>query len=279
MTDSNSQLGESGTTPPLSFYIPGIGDTKATVGSDICTPWHHINRARGYPDMFDSPDTGKYKAGRIAICAGGPSLADNFDAVKAHDVVVACGTAHQFFIDRDYAPNFATSCDGHESAKKYYDKTFPQTTYLLATNCEPELFDRLEGNKIVTWNNLGAVEPVECEQHWISGGATITSRTINIFICMGWLEFDIYGFDLSYRGDQQHAYATPGDEENSPVVANVEGSDKLFKTSFSFYREMQIVRLIHDHFWHAFDIKFHGDGMLPEWYKIMKLRGAANVIR
>ncbi len=265
-----TKIGEGGDKPPLSFNLPEIGDTQATVGQDVCTANHKINRARGYPDLFDDPETGKYKAARVAICGGGPSVADHVDEIMSHDVIVACGTAHQFFIDRGIVPTYATSCDGHESAKKYYGTTFPETTYLLATNCEPVLFDMLEGRKIVTWHCLGAVEPVECERHWISGGSTITSRTINMFMVMGFLGLDVYGYDLSFRGDKQHAYETPEDECTRFLTAKVDGSDRLFQTSIQFYREMQFVRMMYEAFWHAFDIRIHGDGMLPEWMKMMK---------
>lgn len=250
----------------LSFYIPEKRATKSTVAVELCNEYHRINTQRGFPDLFTLPGMGKYKGHRAAVCGGGPSIADYADEVFAHETIIACGSAHQFFIDQDRAPTFATSCDGHPSAKKYIQTTFPETTYLMATNCEPELFDMLRERDVMTWLNQCAVEPAPAGIA-ISGGSTITSRSINIAIAMGFVGIDVYGFDLSYRSDRQHAYETPGDEDLKPVVATVDGCDRFFSTSVQFYLESQFVRDMWTNFWHAFDIQFHGDGMIPTWFK------------
>lgn len=258
--------------PVPSFYVPELRDTKATVAPELCAQYHEINTKRGLPDLFTLPGIGKAKHHRVAVVGGGPSASEHADDIFAHETIIACGSAHQFFVDhvchkkQGRAPDFATSCDGHPSAKKYVQYQFPHTTYLLATNCEPALFDLLRCRNVMTWLNHAAVFP-EPEGKCISGGSTITSRSINMAIAMGFYGIDVYGFDLSYRGDVQHAYDTPGDEDTNPTVAMVDGCDRFFYTSHQFFKESQYVREMWINFWHAFDIKIHGDGMLPELFR------------
>jgi hypothetical protein len=162
--------------------------------------------------------------GHVAIIGGGPSVLDMIDEVKwrqsqgqkiwfLNNAARVLGSVHadaQVILDaRPENQEFITSAD----------------EYLIASQCDPGIFDILEGANVTLWhvNTPGMTELLKDEKdryaYLIGGGTTVGMNAIALAYCRGYRKIHLYGFDSSYRGCQHHAYAQPlNDNERTTTV-------------------------------------------------------------
>ncbi len=155
----------------------------------------------------------------LAIAAGGPSLADTYTLLKEQGHIAAVNGSLKFLLDKGIVPEF---CGVLDSSPHMADVVVadPRVRYLIASNCDPSLFDKLlrAGCKVWLWHptpgSIGSDEGWKLlkEQQpttWnmIAGGCTIGLRWVNIGYFLGYRSFHLHGLDSSFRDDQTHAYA------------------------------------------------------------------------
>ena len=93
----------------------------------------------------------------LAIVGGGPSMKDQLDKIREFKQVMVCGSAHDHLIDAGIIPSFAIAVDANLDAVDYFCKPQEKTSYLLASQCNPNMFDHLEGHKVAMWHFKGQV--------------------------------------------------------------------------------------------------------------------------
>jgi len=145
---------------------------------------------------------------KIAICGGGPSLDDHVDDLKTFDQVMTCGSAHDHVVSLGVTPTFACAVDAMPDAKDYFKNPQEKTTYLLASQCDPSLFDQLEGQKMAMWHFRGQIDKQEVfnGESQIGWGCMIGVIAIQLALSLGFQELHFFGFDGNHRGDKHHAY-------------------------------------------------------------------------
>lgn len=161
--------------------------------------------SQGYPSI----SLGRIQDGSIDIVGYGPSLEDTWEQIESPCMTVS--GAHDYLCERGVIPDFHAECDGREHKTKHLEKPNTRTTYLIATICNPRVWELLDGLKVVTWHNANGKHIVE----WIgkndpgtimvAGGSVVGLSAIHLAGLMGYRRFRLFGFDGNFRGEARHA--------------------------------------------------------------------------
>ena len=212
----------------------------------------------------------------IAIVAGGPSLRDTRDELKAqYDAgvkLVAVNGTHDWLIANDMLPSVMVMVDGRESNHRFVQHPVETCKYLIASQCAPEVFDALDGQDVYIWhaaNDMG--ENAVLNDYYLGnyplvvGGSTVTLRAIWLMRMLGFRRMDVYGFDSCYVGDAHHAYPQP--ENDGSEVRKVWCAGKEFQCAAWQVSQaedfMQFAGKLGDHF----ELNVHGDGLIAHIIK------------
>lgn len=166
------------------------------------------NCRRGLMNIHDLPEWRECMP--LALAGGGPSLAEHIDELKRYNLVMACGSAHDYVVSQGVEPKWAVCCDPDPAAAAYYKNPLKSCTYLIASSCDQAVFDALEGHRIVLWHSGGSnLSPEvwgEDRKLIIGGGCTVGTRAFMIGICFGFSTIHFFGFDGCVRDERHHAY-------------------------------------------------------------------------
>lgn len=224
--------------------------------------------------------------GRTAIiAAGGPSLPrwlGQLQLARAEGMyhgdgcgLFALNGVHDFLIDRGIIPDFMVMLDSRKACPEtFLSRPHPDVHYLIATQCDPGAFDRLEGHKVTRWTGwTWGVE--EYDTKWIGGGATVGLKTIALAYVLGYRKFKLFGYDASYEGDADHAYPQPLNANDLRVDVVLRGR----KFTAARWMAKQVVEFLGMANTLTADpnvsIDIYGDGLLPYAAQIAAERKAA----
>lgn len=226
--------------------------------------------ARRYPLLHQIPDYGKWKGKPIALAAGGPSLNSTLAELREFEIVMACGSAHDHLVESGIKLTYAANCDPDRLATKFFSSPQNGCHYLIASMCDPAVFDALEGHEITSWHSRGGVpDEFYAPDPIVQGGCTITLRALNIAIMLGFHDIHFFGFDSSYE-DHHHAYEYTIDGvdiENSPrILAQVNGG-KVFQTTYGFLAQATHFQECVKNYGFMFNPTVHGNGLIAEMMK------------
>lgn len=142
---------------------------------------------------------------RMAIAAGGPSLADTYQQLDG--VICAVNGSLGFLLDRGVTP---WACGVFDPRPHMADivEARPDVFYFIGSTCHPKLFDKLQGCNVGIWHPSGmpGMNEIEGIDNLIGGGTTMGLRWLTIGYFMGFRDFHAHGLDSSFRGEQTHAY-------------------------------------------------------------------------
>lgn len=147
--------------------------------------------------------------GSFVIAASGTSLPNYVDEIREEQnrgrPICAVNGAHDFLVDNGITPNLFISVDPRNTVVPNVSKKQQDCIYLLASRCNPELFDHLEDSKVMLWH-AWSDEP-ECniwkgKKFGIAGGTTSGLRAINVGYILGFRKFVLYGMDSCLAKDK-----------------------------------------------------------------------------
>ena len=219
---------------------------------------------------------------QVAICAGGPSLIDHLEDIKELQFnggkVVALANVAHILLKHGIRPNAHVLLDAKPRNAEFI--TGCETTFFIASQCDPEVFDRAEktGNPIYMYhavNNDDEFQMIhEAEDRWvpIQGGSTITMRTIRLFNILGYHKFHMFGWDSCYKGGSHHAYEQPDADKHKKFKFEFE--DRLFTVSpWMLSQALESVNFFKS-FCMNIDICVHGNGLIAH---IIKKSGQSTI--
>ena len=195
----------------------------------------------------------------IALIGGGASLNSQVDRINGFDHVMTCGSAHDHLIEMGIIPNFALAVDAKVDAVDYFRKPQDITSYLLASQCHPNLYERLAGRKIAMWHFLGQCDDPsvfrgEAQINW---GCMVGVLAVQMALYLGFQELHFFGFDCSYVADEHHAY------DVGHYHHQVEEKKSVFSTNGKdFHSTMALVSQIE----HLYDVFASTDGSYIKGY-------------
>jgi hypothetical protein len=256
----------------VTFQVIGAIDTKMDPRHtpELIETNVRSSMARGLPMLHDLSGYGKWKGRPIALAAGGPSLNRTLDDLRAFDVVMACGSAHDHLVKSGVRLAYAVHCDPDPVGVEFFKSPQSGCRYLVASMCDPALFDRLQGFDVTVWHNRGGVPDQFYHPHpIIEGGCSVTLRALNIAIMLGYHDIHFFGFDSSFD-DDHHAYdftVDGADLETSDVTLVKVNNNRVFKTNLGLLAQATHFQECAKNYGHLFNPTVHGDGLIAEMMK------------
>ena len=195
----------------------------------------------------------------LAICGGGPSLNEHAEKIKCFKHVMTCGSAHDHVVSLGITPTFAIAVDAKEDAVEYFTNPQPVTSYLLASQCHPNMYERLKDHKIAMWHFRGQSDDdtIFNGEPQISWGCMVGVISIQLSLFLGFQELHFFGFDCSYVEDRHHSYDVGhyhAQVENGKQVFDVNG--RPFVSTMALVSQME----------HLFDVFKSDDGRYLKGY-------------
>ena len=155
--------------------------------------------ARGLPEISDKAPA---HDGVIAICGSGPSIAGQLDIIrkmqKAGTPLVAVKDCHDWLLENGVVPDYAFAIDPQVHRWNCFKRKNHTTQYMIASQCNPSMFEHLEGYKVTIWHPYITKGQTHPKNKMVIGGATTSGlRAIALFYVMGWRHFALFGLDSS----------------------------------------------------------------------------------
>lgn len=207
----------------------------------------------------------------IAIVAGGPSLNHTYKDVSKFKIIMSCGSAHDHILSLGIKPTYHIDCDPAKAHVQNLKRDNPDCTYLIASRCNRNLFDRLKNKKMRLWHmwesDLG--RPAYKGEPAFICGATVVLAAIPVALALGFKNFHFFGFDSSFEDDKHH-HAYPQDEFATMMTARV-GDPKTgrdFRTTATWIGQAQQFEEMRNNWGHLFNVNVYGDSMIAEMHKL-----------
>jgi hypothetical protein len=141
--------------------------------------------------------------------------------------------------------------------------------YLVASQCAPELFDRLGCRNITLWhvNMPGMADLLKDEKarvtYLIGGGTTVGMNALALAVSRGYRQIHLYGFDSSYRDGEHHAY--PQALNDKDIRSDVLYGDKGYVCApWMVGQAQEFMELAPAYEADGVTITVHGTGLLPD---------------
>ena len=199
---------------------------------------------------------------RLSIVCFGPTLKETWREIK-HPALTVSG-AHDFLIERGFVPDWHMDCDPRPHKLRFTERPHPEVTYLMASCCDPKVWEQLKGHKVFIWHMHNGPETVQWLARWdpwsiaVGGGSTAGLRALQIGGFLGFEKFDIYGMDGNFVNGEfraGHSEAPPQNVEKMKVgEREFETTDLMINAATEFLHTLEIYPNL--------DIKLHGDGMV-----------------
>lgn len=196
--------------------IDGITVTMATPYEKVVA---NIRMAESRPllQIHELPD---WREGvPVALVGGGPSLRATLPVLRRYQYIMACGSAHDYLVAQGVVPRWCVVCDPDPVMANYLRLAHADTTYLVASQCDPVVFEELVDRRVALWNCGGSAS--DNLSLWgnqktvvISGGCTVLTRSIFMAVNFGFRDIHLFGCDTCVSGDQHHAYPFSTDKES-----------------------------------------------------------------
>lgn len=217
--------------------------------------------------------------GEVILLAGGPSLADHEDEIRAMHrrangtPIVTVNGAYNWAIERGFAPGLQVIVDAREFNRRFVEPVLPACRFAVSSQCDPDLVASLPRDQVLLWHGAGDLvhgwlrEFDEArnqarEYFPVPGGSTVTLRALPLLGMLGFRRIHVYGFDSCLRGAAHHAYAQP--ENDGVGVMQIEVGGRAFHCHGWMVKQAQEFQLVVQHVLApaGVELAVHGDGLI-----------------
>jgi hypothetical protein len=224
----------------------------------------------------------------ICVCASGPSLADHLGDVRARKnagwSVASMNGSHNFLIENGIVPDYMFMVDARPVNLPFLRLANDHTTYVIASQCRPEIFEALQGRKVVIWQMFHTVEALRLIQDClgkrnhhttkIPGSLNVGQSCLNAILQLGYRRWHLFGYDGSMKGTAKHAFPQPQNEDEPvtellfPLGANAEIIDGVTKNYFVTPTMAHAADFFSDHVDNfrrlGIEMEIIGEGLIPD---------------
>lgn len=175
----------------------------------------------------------------ICIVGGAPSLDDSFPQLKARHQngarVWSMNGTYDWLVERGIAPNGHVMLDARPENVRFVQHPRKETQYYIASQCDPCVFDALEGHRVdlVHVNTEGVYEYLESEKarpvHLLGGFTTAGMLALVLAKLKGYRHIYLFGMDSSYAEDKHHAYKQESNDGENVITATIH--EKKYKAA------------------------------------------------
>jgi hypothetical protein len=223
---------------------------------------------RGLPEVVSLPVNKK----QMVIVGGGPSLKFQLTQIRHRKAkraeIWATNGTHDYLISKGIVPDYLAICDAQSKTSCFVQKPNKNVTYFIASQCDPSVFDSLDGQNVYIWHChdselQGTIESNSRSREtlMIQGGSTISLRLMCLGAALGYRSIHHYGLDSSYE-DSHHAY--PQKLNDGEEVLEVEFEGKKFRCSAwmleqaeDYQKQLEALELA------GVRVFSHGTGLIP----------------
>lgn len=249
-----------------AFVPVGVLETTCNKPAHVVRANVATNMQRDVLRLHKMPSYGKFKGRPLAIVAGGPSLNLTLDELRAFECVMVCGSAHDALMRHGFVPDYAALCDADPIELDFLQLADHRTVYLVASMCDPSVFDHLDGHRTLMWHAFQGDAKMFGDElpHAIQGGSTVTLRAISLAIMMGFSDLHFFGLDSSFE-DREYAYE--GNPESTEPIIEAKVGNRIFKTTPGWLAQATHFREMAINMAHFFKPTVHGDGLIAAMLK------------
>ena len=225
-----------------------------------------------FPNRFKPIE--ELKTDPIAIVCFGNSLNQTWEKIKDFKYIMTCSGSHKFLRERGFTPAWHVEVDPRKHKIELIgDDISPETEFLMASCCHPEVFAHLEKHnaKITLWHTYSGEDTktlplVYPRNEWVStGGANVGLRSFVLARMLGFTDLHIFGMDGNFPmdGKLKHAAYHPNIAK-SHIIAEFEGKEYATTVAFldcarSTFHEIEMLPDV--------NITFYGDGLIQDMAK------------
>ena len=263
----------------LDLITPDRGTIPLKVECQAIIPSEHlakniaVNLERDVPRFVVNSGRTILKNEPLAVVSSGHSLNDQFDELGKFKNILTCGSAHDHVVRHGIIPNYAIVSDAGKEDKGNLSLRNHETLYILASQCDPGLYEHLKDYRVEMWHYKGQAYPsLEEEAEALNGepsiawGSTITMNSFHLAFLLGFQHLHFFGFDNCYSeyGVDQHACKISGgiSYDKQPIYAGKE--KRFFISNLALAAQCeQFFKLVEA--WHQWiHVTLHGDGLAAE---------------
>lgn len=224
---------------------------------------------RGYTSINDL----LYKhTGKVCVVGAGPSIEETYKDLAGD--VFAINSAIGYLISKNIIPKWAMIWDASPLCKDFA-MPHPEVTYLVASRCHPDVFERLKDCKVIVWHAAGDHDIVNImnkpeviakqkeSEPLVNGGSAGVTRGIFVANALGYNDIHIFGADSSYQEDKTHINGSLVPEKDM-IVSIGSNPPTWFRTTPEWVAQVEEYRgifLMMTH--HNIKLEVHGTGLLP----------------
>ncbi len=178
----------------------------------------------------------------VAIVGSGPSVRGQIETIRQvrqdGAPIVAVRDAHDWLIGEGIVPDFAITVDPLPESWHCFEKKNPLVHYLIASQCDPAVFDHLADMRVTIWHpymKRGQTEPPN--KMLIGGGGTSGLRALSLMYVMGFRNFALFGMDSCLDGTTLRVNGT-GPKPQDPIIdVQLEPGGEIFKCNLSMAQQ------------------------------------------
>lgn len=172
------------------------------------------------------------------LACGGPSLKTHLKTIRRlynkGAKLITVNNTHDFMIGEGFSPFAHVMIDSRPWNARFVQNPTSTCRYMIASQCDPAVFDALEGYSLGIFHALcDSGEQEVLDEYYgkdrymtVGGGTTVGCRAIVLLTMVGINKFHIFGMDCCYFGNRHHSYAQV---ENDDASALFRIADKYFR--------------------------------------------------
>lgn len=231
--------------------------------------------ARGLRHCGQAPK----RTGRLAIVGSAPSVLEYIDELRSWSGEIwAVNGAYRFLLSKGIVAHAFVGLDPVPGLREYVQTRDDRTTFLMASACDPSVFDELSSAPDVwLWHTKDRLrEHYPPGSTFIEGGTTCLTRAPFLAHMVGWRDITIYGGDSSFS-EQTYCYERGTFKEDTQGHRfKVELTDgAVFETEMAMLKQVPVFGVMHQLF--NGNLKFRCGGLLDAYLKspVCEIRDAA----
>lgn len=168
----------------------------------------------------------------VVILGGSPTLGDHLDEIRnlraAGAKIVTLNGAYNWALENDLAPVTQIIVDARPHNIRFVEPVREDCLYLIASQCDPGVFDRLPRHKTLIWHTTAEMFKDQLDaayDNWygIFGGSTVLLRAIPLLRMLGFSKFHMFGCDSCLVDAKHHLYSQPENDKDLPIPINLGG--------------------------------------------------------
>lgn len=201
--------------------------------------------------------------GHMVIVGSGPSLPLFIDEIKAERElrrpICAIKGAHDFLCTNGLNPDLFLCVDPRDR-RENIQLANDDTIYLMASRCDPVMFDHLAARRVILWHSFGVIAEGDFYKGKpaIGGGSTSGLRAITVGYVLGYRNFVLYGMDSCLAEDRKTKRFTG---EQAGQVIDVIVGDRTFYCNGAMAQQAQEIQELMQCL-PGLHLEIKGDGLL-----------------